>query len=103
MTDPVVFDEARKDFLETANEVLVEQGRAYAQTEYESGELDDWIYDDSNPEDNFKLAHALVSWLDSGKPVEDLMAWLPACSLKDFRANVEHVIELRAALIAGEL
>jgi hypothetical protein len=102
MKDPVMNDEAKYDRMCEAQEVLMETGRASAQAEYKASELDDWLEDDSDPHDNFMLAHALVSWLDSGKPVEDLIAWMPACSLKDFRANVEHVIELRAVMIAGD-
>ena len=103
MTDRNITEEARHDFLETANEVLVEQGRAYAQTEYESGELNDWVEDNSDPHDNFLLAHALVQWLDSGEPMVKLAEWMPVLSLKDFRASRDHVVELKARMIAEDL
>ena len=102
-TDPVILDELKFDRDNTANEVLAEQGRAYAQTEYESGEMDDWIEDECNTHDTFLIAHALIRWLDSGESKEQLIAWLPPCSIKDFRAQIEHIIDLKAIMIAEDL
>ena len=103
MIDSVVNDEARYDRDRTAQEVLIEQGRAFAQTEYEAGELNEWIEDDCNPHDTFLLAHALIQWLDAGEPTEKLVEWLPPCSVRDFRAQIEHVIERKAQMIAEDL
>ena len=101
--DPVIEEEARHDRDNTAQEVLAEQGRAYAQTEYESGEMDDWLEDECNTHDTFLIAHALIRWLDSGESKEQLIAWLPPCSITDFRAQIAHVIDLKAIMIAEDL
>jgi hypothetical protein len=97
--DPVMNNEARYDRMCEASEIQHERNMAYAQTEYESGELNDSVESDSDPHDNFMLAHALVQWLDSGTPVEKLMEWMPVCSLKDFRASVEGTIQDHAKLM----
>ena len=103
MKDRNITEEARHDLDRTAQEVLVEQGRAYAVTEYESGELNDWIEDEADTHDTFLLAHALIQWLDAGEPTEKLVEWLPPCSIRDFRAQIEHVIERKALMIAEDL
>jgi hypothetical protein len=99
MKDRNVIEEAMFDRDRTAQEVLMEQGRVFAQTEYESGELNDWIEDEADTHDTFLLAHCLVQWLDSGEPIEAMIKWIPVFSLKDFRANIEHVIERKAVMI----
>ena len=103
MNDPVVNDEARNDRERQAQKALMKQARALAVTEYESGELDDWIQDESDKHDTFGMAHALTQWLDSGEPLVNLAAYIPACSLKDFRATIEHVIEKKAKMILEDL
>lgn len=103
MIDRVLEDEARYDRDCTAQEVLIEQGRAFAQTEYEAGQLDDWIEDEVNPHDTFLLAHALIRWIDSSDSLEKLAEYIPVCSLKDVRATIEHVIEMKAKMIAEDL
>ena len=100
MNDPVVNDEARHDRECQQQEVLMEQARALAQTAYEAGELDDWIQDEADKHDTFGMAHALTQWLDSDEP---LVNHIPACSLKDFRATIEHVIEKKALMILEDL
>ena len=103
MNDHVVNDEARHDRECQQQEALMEQARALAQTAYEAGELDDWIQDEVDSHDSFKLAFTLVQWFDSGEDRFKLTTWIPACSLKDFRATIEHVIEKKALMILEDL
>ena len=62
--DPVVQDEAAHDRLGIIAEQQMDIAMDAAHVEYEAGELDDWISDDCDPSDTFKLAHALVQWYD---------------------------------------
>jgi hypothetical protein len=114
MKDRVVYDEQMYDRDCTAQQVLIEQGRAYAQTEYEAGQLDDWIQDNADPSDTFKIAHATLQWLDyflAGKyeTMEDALTGLNTSlsnvplAIKDFRATIEGVIEEKAKMIAEDL
>ena len=120
MNDPVVEDEARNDRERTAYAALMEQAHALAVTEYESGELDDWIQDKTDDHDAFKLAHAVLQWNEAMQAIPTdislneynlqqiglgtkLLAQLPACSVVDFRATIEHVIEKKALMILEDL
>ena len=121
MNDPVVNDEARHDRECQATEVLAKQARVIAQTAYEAGELDDWIEEVVDSHDSFKLAHLLSQWQDEFdqmvritppdlegtlrvmQHVNKLDERMPRCSLRDFRANIEFVIEEKAKMIAEDL
>ena len=120
MNDPVVNDEARHDRECQKQEALMEQARALAQTAYEAGELDDWIQDEVDPHDSFRLAHSVVQWRKQignipmglsddayGTEVielsKELIAWLPSMSITDFEINMEHVIEKKALMILEDL
>ena len=103
MNDPVVNDEARNDRERQAQKALMVQAHALAVTEYESGELDDWIQDEISNYDAFWLAMTLVKWLDSGEDRFKLAEWMPLGSLRDFRATIEHVIEKKALMILEDL
>ena len=111
MKDRVLEDEARHDRQCAANEVIEEQCLAVAQTEYEAGQIDDWIEDLADTHDTFLIAHQVIKWLDALEAgdfgsdllaVEKLHQWLPACSVRDFRAHIESIVERKAALLAEE-
>ena len=102
MNDSVVNDEARHDRECQKQEALMKQARVIAQTAYEAGELDDWIEDVVDSHDSFKLAHALIQWIDSGDSLVKLAKWIPILSLRDFEANIEFVIEEKAKMIAED-
>ena len=120
MNDPVVLDEARHDRERQQQEALMKQARVIAQTAYEAGELDDWIEEVVDSHDSFKLAHAVLQWHDEMQDVPininsqkymrlmlvkttKLVAMLPACSLRDFEANIEFVIEEKAKLLVEDM
>jgi len=95
-----------------AHDILVEHGRPMAQTAYEAGELDDWLQDECDPSDTFYIALATLQWLDAffaskydtpEQALEALVSNLPPLAVKDFRSQVEHVIEQKAVLIAEDM
>ena len=112
MTDRNIIEEARHDQLETANEVLVEQGRAFAQTAYEAGELADWIEDEAATYDTCHIALHILDWLDAfedskfdsfEEAVDALIKNMPVLCVRDFRATRDHVVEMKARMIAEDL
>ena len=112
MTDRVLEDEARYDRDCTAQEVLMEQGRAFAQTAYEAGELADWIEDEASPYDTCHIALHVLDWLDEfedsmfgsfEESVDALIQNMPVLCVRDFRATRDHVVELKAKMIAEDL
>ena len=113
MKDRTAIEEAKYDRdCQEAHDILVEHGRPLAQAAYEAGELDDWIEDDCDTHDTFKIALATLQWLDlflaekydsMEEALNALSHALPPFAIKDFRATVEWVIEEKAALIAEEM
>ena len=113
MKDRNTFEEAKYDRdCQEAHDILVEHGRPLAQTAYEAGELDDWLEDECDPSDAFKIAHATLQWLDLflaskydslEEALNALSHALPPLSVRDFRSQVEHVIEQKAIQIAEDM
>jgi hypothetical protein len=90
--DPVMIDEAKHDRMQTAQEMLEAEGMEQAMDEFKGCELDDDI-------------RKLV--IDEPINATDIALWAcypehflqPACSMKDFRATVQGVIDRQAQWI----
>jgi len=112
MKDRIILDERNHDRRQQENLKKLEQARAEAQTAYEAGDLDDWLEDVADHHDTYLIARCTLDWLDTflaGKfetmqdAVEYFGQYLPACSIKDFRATRDFVIEQKAELIAEDM
>lgn len=102
MKDPVMIDEAKFDRLSEAQEILREQKMDEAESEFQCGELDDWIIDDASKRDCVIIALTVLGWIEDNPNADH--AWLRFVpnEIRDLRATRDSVIEQRADILAQE-
>jgi hypothetical protein len=112
--DPVMIDEARHDRMQTAQEMLEEEGYEQAVEEFATHELDDALRDavKDDPADATAIAQFWCSLDDAIKQdIQSLLArnrshpglfFEPTVNVASFNTTIDNVINARARLVTED-